>query len=74
MPELKIYGTLWSVDVVHGGISVGLLGEGSTALVLRHICLRKSSTSRAWGAELPKQVGQPVLLLCCLLKSVYAEM
>ena len=37
---------VWSGDVVHAAVSAGLLEEDPAALVLRHICLRKSSTNR----------------------------
>lgn len=47
--ELKLCRTLWSVDVMMvaggGGAdtgSAGVLGEGLTALVLKHTCPRKA--------------------------------
>ena len=43
--ELELCRTLWSVDMLCEGICAGLLGKGPTALVLRHICLRKAETA-----------------------------
>ena len=47
--ELKLYRTLWSVDVVCAGVCAGLLGEGSAALGLRHTFLRKPVPAKQGG-------------------------
>ena len=40
--ELKLDRTLWSVDVIHVGVCVGILGKEPTVLVLRHTSLREA--------------------------------
>ena len=43
---------LWSVDMVSAEVSAGLLEEGLTALVLRHICPRIAAPAEHRGAGL----------------------
>lgn len=67
--ELKIYRTLWSIDMMQAGGCADLLGEGPTALVLRHTWPRKAvplecREGRTWC----KQCNQSQLALCYLLR------
>lgn len=50
--ELKSCRTLWSVGVVGADVSVGLLGKGPIALVIRHTCWRKAAPTEHRGAGL----------------------
>ena len=64
-----------SVDVVHAGVCANLLGAVPAGLVFRHTCLRKPVPVDIVqiGGTSRKQIGQPVLALCFLMKLVYAE-
>lgn len=55
------------------GVSVGLLGNGLTALGLRHTGLRKAVLAECKGVGLGVTVRQTVLELCCLPYLVYVE-
>ena len=39
---LQLCRTLWPVDMVHAGVSAGLVGKEFTILGLWHTCLRKA--------------------------------
>ena len=72
--ELKPCRALLLVDEVNARVCTSLLDlleKWPSELMLRHTCLRKSvpQGGRTWY----KEVRQSVLVLCCLLKLVYAE-
>ena len=50
--ELKLCGFLWSRDVVYVGVCAGVLGDGPTALGLRHTCPRKEAPVEHSGVGL----------------------
>ena len=50
--ELKLYRTLWSVDMVHAGVCAGFLDKRLTALALRLTCLQKAVAEECRGAGL----------------------
>ena len=59
--EVKLYRTLWSVDMVCAGVCAGLLGEGPTTLVLRILVWAKQYQQSTGGGTWYKQVRRPVL-------------
>ena len=65
--ELNLRRILWSVDLVSSGVCAGLLGEETSALVVRHICPRKAVPGEHSGVGL----GVSRLGHLCWCYSVY---
>ena len=66
--ELKLYRTLWSVDVVCAGVCAGLLGEGSAAQA--HFP-KKTSTSKVGGGVVVVWFGVSSLGHQCWHSTIY---
>ena len=53
--NLKLYRTLWLVEVVYVDVCAGLLGEDPAALIFRNTCPRKQSAGFQGFVFLEKQ-------------------
>ena len=72
-PALKLFQTLWSVDVVHMVVCAGFWGKGPLCLFSDTVGREKLYSEEERGGAWCKQVRQPALAPHCLLKLVYAE-